>query len=489
MAASPAAAIAGKGPPMSRAQRWSRVAQNDVEVFAIEVSPGRSEEVLPHWRGLPIESISLLPSASDLFGAEIWVIEAAPSVTNEDFQADGILSIEGSAEHVFHSPRPAFPSARENTTPGIEGLDPAELQEVIRPVPVNDLQVELPLGAPSLALGPEVPASALDAGTFEQIMEFSQARTARRMVGGEGSIIVFIDSGIDGSRIPISRQAGGFSDSPDSDPWVDDYGHGTMVALTAAGDKATSGVDGVDPEAKIFSIKLRGNRKKAIPTASILKGMDKALQVANETDRRVILNNSWGLYGCKQLFHPCNILITRLLRAADEAGKMITTWSVGNNRELCDPNAVTGYCMNTTPWGVSVGAVDSMLEPQRYSAVGGQCYPLAPTVVAPTFGVLPWGSGFRDFGSQGGGTSQVAPQAAGALSLMSRAFPDAEGFELRAALRSGALPLNKDRPFEFYDPMTGSGLLRIADSIRAMPTARDHPSVEFERAFPTTIGA
>jgi len=473
---------------MMRTRRRSLVAQ-DLEVFAVEITPGQSEQVIRTWAGLALETVSLLESASDLLGSEIWVIEAAPSVSSGDLQADGVLSVEGSAEHVFYGPRAAFPVARENTTPGIEELEPAELMEVIRPIPVKDLHADLPLGAPSLSLGPEVPASALEGGTFEQIMEFTQARTAREMVSGEGSVIVFIDSGIDGSRIPLSRRAGGFSDSPDSDPWVDDYGHGTMVALTAAGDKATSGVDGVDPGAKLFSIKLSGNRKKAIPTASILKGMDQALQVANETGRRVILNNSWGLYGCKQLFLPCNILITRLVKAADEARKMITTWAIGNNRELCDPDAVTGYCMNTTPWGVSVGAVNSMLEPQSYSAVGGQCYPLAPTVVAPTFGVLPWGSGFRDFGARGAGTSQVAPQVAGALSLISRAFPDAENFELRAALRSGALPLNEDRPFEFYDPRTGSGLLRIADSLRAMPTARDHPSVEYERSFPTTIGA
>ena len=143
--------------------------------------------------------------------------------------------------------------------------------------------------------------------------------------------------------------------------------------------------------------------------------------------------------------------------------------------------------MNSLPWSVSIGAVDRELRPQFYSSQRGQCYPLIPTVVCPTYGMLPWARGFRDFGEQGGGTSSCAPMVSGALAILSSAFPKARNAELRAALRAGAMPLNPDRPYRYFDPGTGSGLLQVENSLARVTTAREHPTYGYELAFPTTV--
>lgn len=465
------------------------------EVYALEVQRGRSDDVMALLAGVAIERATFLPALSGLLKADIWVLEAGDSVTTDDLKVAGVNVVEGSAEHVFYGPpahdwpvstdMPAFPPPHENTTPGIGDLPPDEFLEVVRPVTVRNIRTDLPLGAPGLSLGPTAALQAFHSdAAFEEIMGLIQARGLEYP---GGSIIAIIDSGIDGTRLPEWKKIGGWTDVEGGDPWVDDYGHGTMVALTAAAEEEFAGFRGVDPTALLYSIKLGVTGNGSMPTASILKGMDAALQLAQDTRKRVVLNNSWGLFGCKQLFLPCDILITRVVRALESRSQMITTWAAGNNRHICDQQ-VTAYCMNTTPWSVTVGAVDSQLAPHFYSSGGGQCYQLQPTVVAPTYGVQPWGSSFTDFGSQGGGTSQATPMVSGALAILDSLFPRRNNLEMRAALRAGASPLNPNRPYVYYDPLTGSGLLQVANSIEEMPQARFHPTVQYERDFPTTIG-
>lgn len=465
------------------------------EVYALEVQRGRSDKVMALLSGVAIERATFLPALSGLLRADVWVLEADDSVTSDDLKVEGVTVVEGSAEHVFYGPPhedwpvtahvPEFPPPHEATIPGIGDLPPDEFMEVIRPVTVGNIRTDLPLGAPGLSLGPTVGLAAFEAdNAFESIMASIQARGLEYP---GGSIIAIIDSGIDGSRLPEWKKLGGWTDVPGGDPWVDDYGHGTMVALTAAAEEEFAGFRGVDPTALLYSIKLDVNDKGTMPTASILKGLDAALQLVQDTRKRVILNNSWGLFGCKQLFLPCDILITRVIRALEARSQMITVWAAGNNRHICDQE-ITNFCMNSSPFSVSVGAVDAQLVPHFYSSAGGQCFPLQPTVVAPTHGVLPWGASFSDFGAQGGGTSQATPMISGALAILDSLFPRRSNLEMRAALRAGAAPLNPDRPYVYYDPLTGSGLLQVAESIHEMPQARFHPTVKYERDFPTTIG-
>ena len=166
--------------------------------------------------------------------------------------------------------------------------------------------------------------------------------------------------------------------------------------------------------------------------------------------------------------------------AADNMNLMMSVWAVGNNNLLGCDAPVNGWCMNTTPVSYSVGACGLDGVKHTYSSVGGQCYPLTPLVVGPTQGVIPWGSGFRDFKSQGAGSSAAAPLISGALAILATEFPHLSNAELRAALRASAIPLGNDTQF---NPGTGAGLLQIDKAIQAAPTARKHPSYAYEQRF------
>jgi len=104
-------------------------------------------------------------------------------------------------------------------------------------------------------------------------------------------------------------------------------------------------------------------------------------------------------------------------------------------------------------------------------------------VVGPTFGFLPWGSGFRDFGEQGAATSSTAALLSGAIAILMTQFPDADNSVLRAALRAGASNVQVGRPFLLYDRMTGSGLLQIRRSLGAVKVAQLHYSYLMEKSL------
>lgn len=455
------------------------------EVYAVEITPGQSSSVLEAWRRLPILEQHFLAEVSRLLNRDVWVLVADPSLSSQDFHVPGVLSVEGSAEHVFYlRERPLFPPAQENTTSGLETLSSDGIQEVLRPIPVRNIYQDLPLGAPGLFLGPVVPE--ISSGSWREILDHIQAPLAWERSRGQRSIIAIIDTGVDGSRFPQWQRLAGWSDLAGDNPYIDPVGHGSLVAMLAAASGWVEDFVGVAPEALIFPLRLRANSKGAMPTASILRAMERVLQLARERRQRIILNNSWGLFGCKQLLLPCGILITRVIRAADELNRFLSVWAIGNNKHVC-AQAVTGYCMGTSPWSVSVGAVGRDLKPLFYSSSGGQCFPLSPTCVTPTYGELPWGSGFMDFGDQGAGTSSTTPMVSGALAILNSLYPRASNADLRAALRASARPLNPNRPYELYDPETGSGLLQIMDAIQAVPMARSHPSYAYERDFPTSV--
>ena len=104
-------------------------------------------------------------------------------------------------------------------------------------------------------------------------------------------------------------------------------------------------------------------------------------------------------------------------------------------------------------------------------------------MVGQTFGVLPWGHGFRDFGEQGGATSSCAPQVAGAMAILMTQYPEADNATLRAALRAGASNVALGQPPVPYTPATGSGVLQVRRSLEAVPWARFHPSYGMELLF------
>jgi len=456
--------------------------------------------------GRVIRSLSNLERLS---GAAVLIVEVPEPLTHKELEAlPGVRIVEGEFFHPFYScggqhppevPQPAqFPFYLPFVTPSdavasllqllppqvYKAAVPQPLLEAITAMPTAEsgaLQKfdvrEMPFGAPGLRLG--TPATAEQfrrAGDLARILETIRAPQAQRLTLGENAVIAIIDSGIDPSKVPGANRLGGWSDTG-ADPWVDDTGHGSMVAEIALA---------VAPKAQIISIKPGVSPTGAMSSMGTLSALDHLAGLAQELRTPIISNHSWGIFGVKNMQLPCSILHTRAVRLLDEEGLVITSWAAGNNGAFGQfPNL---YCMNSTKWSVSTGALDRLLRPHFYTSRGfGQCYPFQPTVSTVTYGILPWGAGYMDFGEQGAGTSSCAPQTSGALALMLSFYGPKPFRDLRAALRAGANNAILGFPGLPYHPATGAGLLQVDAALAAVPRASSHPSWLAEATIPTSI--
>lgn len=166
-------------------------------------------------------------------------------------------------------------------------------------------------------------------------------------------------------------------------------------------------------------------------------------------------------------------MAARLVRALDQGNQVTLSFAAGNNNLICGgvPSIVA---LNSTEGGFTTGALDQQGRPQAYSSRGpGQCSPLHPFVAAPTFGVLPWGTGWRDFGPGGGATSSAAAMLSCALSLLRGEYPQANNTDLRVALAASARKTPGSMPF--HDLATGFGMLQVDGALSALPGARWSP--------------
>jgi len=445
--------------------------------FAIEMQVGTANRVMSQLHQLGMREASRLDGFSYVLNSEVWVIDFADEnlTAGRIQQIPEVVGAEGQAEHIFY----ALPPMAEATEPGIGLLSPAEIGAIVAPVPDGNAAKNHPLGAPGFFAGHDVGVDVFrKSDDWDTVLEMIGAREAWQYNRGEGAIIGVIDSGMNMERLHPSQVLGIWQEEDHA--MSDEVGHGTMVTLSAVSQARVNGFEGVAPDAKVILLKPQPTAKKLMGTHDLMRATDYMLMYALETNQRVIVNNSWGLWGCKTLLLPCRILITRALVAADELNLMLSVWAVGNNNLLGCDAPVNGWCMNTTPVSFAVGACDLDGVKHDYSSVGGQCYPLTPIVVAPTEGVVAWGSGYKDFLTQGGGSSAAAPLVSGALAILVTEFPQLSNAELRAAIRASAVSLGGDPQF---NPGTGSGLLRIDAAIRAAPTAYTHPTYAYEQRF------
>ena len=145
---------------------------------------------------------------------------------------------------------------------------------------------------------------------------------------------------------------------------------------------------------------------------------------------------------------------------------MALVFPAGNAGIECSTqeNAIWGIA--STPKSISAAAMDARLRPQPYTSRGpGQCSQLHPTISVPTYGILPWGSGYRDFAHQGAGTSSAAALAAGAVALIYSALPEVGTEQIPEALARSAAPV-----FRENEPQIGAGLLQIQRALEDLMT-------------------
>lgn len=110
--------------------------------------------------------------------------------------------------------------------------------------------------------------------------------------------IAIIDSGIDGSH-PDLNVVGGYNATGGSTAnWNDGHGHGTHVAGIAAALDNDIGVVGVAPGARLWAVKVLGNRGTG-SLSNIIKGIDWVTAHANEIE---VANMSLGGQGVSAIY-------------------------------------------------------------------------------------------------------------------------------------------------------------------------------------------
>ncbi len=283
--------------------------------------------------------------------------------------------------------------------------------------------------------GPGGPPAPWLTKTQRDVMAHNRAAEAWATARGAGVTVGIVDTGVSAAvadfplakRSPLSTTFA-FADGP----WADAVGHGSMCAGIAAGTTAAGGrYDGVAPDALILS--LRSN----LYSTDIYKLYDHVL-THYRTGRfpgPVVLSNSYGMYTCEPpggmpRDHP----YLEIVRDAVAAG-IVVVFAAGNNHAagVCnhDPNA----CSPNTIWGVNsadevltVGTVNwdnamNLGEHGNSSRGPGEWHAARtkPDCVAPTYGEVVWGSGYRHM--EWWGTSGACPQVAGLAALLLSANP------------------------------------------------------------------
>jgi subtilisin family serine protease len=283
------------------------------------------------------------------------------------------------------------------------------------------------------------------------VMERIRAPQAHAISTGEGITVAVVDTGTAGSMKEFPRRSG-FSISPVyQDPWDDAVGHGTMCAAIACGTEVSGGLySGVAPDATLLSAR------------SILKATDLYLIYSHllrekrngSFPRGLVVSNSFGHYECQPPAYPHGHPYADLIRLCVAEG-IVFVFAAGNNHAfgLCDhaPDA----CAPNTIWGansmdevITVGTVDwngsnrepgaehanSSRGPGQWSRRGDK-----PDVVAPTYGKVAWGAGYRTM--EWWGTSGACPQVAGLAALLLARNPALTPDEIRNIVRGAAVPL------------------------------------------------
>jgi len=308
-------------------------------------------------------------------------------------------------------------------------------------------------GAPGLGAASPGPGNQY---CVRDVMEQIKAPAAWGTTRGRGVTIAVVDTGVDaGLREiePARRSPINLNTVHVNQHWMDAQGHGSMCAAIAAGSTAGGGrYDGVAPEATVLAARSPLN-------ATDLLNIFDAFLVERREGRLpgpLVITNSYAYYTCaspQDLPHEHPFMGGVL--AMIDTGAFVC-FAAGNNHHsvLCrhDP---TG-CGPNTIWGpsshdrvLSVGTVNRELTnrdpctPHANSSRGPGDWAVEfpkPDCVAPTYGEVSWGDGYR--AQDWWGTSGACPQVAGLAALILSVAPHLPPAEVARIIRASCMPLD-----------------------------------------------
>ena len=265
---------------------------------------------------------------------------------------------------------------------------------------------------------------------------------------GKNVKIAVLDTGIDYNHQDlVNNYVGGYNFVSNSTNTYDDNGHGTHVSGIAVALNNDSGVVGVAPEAKIYSLKILNSTGSGY-SSDIIEAIDWAINNGIQ-----VINLSFGTKN-----YPGTALEDAFARA-EESGIVVVA-SAGNN----------GTCSGTTTDIVnypakfdsvlSVGSVDSTNNHSCFSATGESLDISAPgasinsTKLGGTTGLY-------------SGTSMASPHVAGAAAvLIGAGVPDRNS---NGRINDDVRDILKVTAFDLgtvgLDGVYGYGLLKIDNAI------------------------
>lgn len=287
------------------------------------------------------------------------------------------------------------------------------------------------------------------------VMEHINAPSAWTVSKGKGVTIAIVDSGVDGSIDGFpNKSADSFCPLPDTNPWIDHLGHGTMCASIACAGK-TAKYPGVAPEATLLS----GRSNFA---ASEIYHIYRHLLVRKREGGfpgGLVVSNSFGHYACQAPTfadgsplpeaHPYVDLVRECVKEG-----IVFVFAAGNahadlwckhTANADSPNTI--WATNSIDEVISVGTVDWDETNQRDGAHANSSRGPGdwsknknkPDVVAPTYGEVAWGGGHEAM--EWWGTSGACPQVAGLAALMLAKKPGISPAQIVQALRASARSL------------------------------------------------
>ncbi len=291
--------------------------------------------------------------------------------------------------------------------------------------------------------------------SLRDVVEQIDAPAAWNTTRGAGVTIVIIDTGVSSvlrELRPARRSGLDLRTQYQGQHWQDPLGHGSMCAAIAAGSVSDGGrYDGVAPEAVVLSV------RSSLMSRDLTLIYDELIvaKAGGSLPGPLVISNSYGVRACKPLGmlpadHP---FLTGVTTAIDNG--IFVCFAAGNNHHDCLCNFDPRACSPDTVWGpnshdkvFSVGSVNRALTnrdpltPHVNSSRGPGEWAVAttkPDCVAPTYGEVPWGSGYRRM--PWWGTSGACPQVAGAAALVLSVAPHLDPAAVGDIIRHSCRPL------------------------------------------------
>jgi serine protease AprX len=281
---------------------------------------------------------------------------------------------------------------------------------------------------------------------------------------GTGTVVANMDTGVDGNHSDVGLKWRGGTNS-----WFDPYGqhstpedyaqgssgHGTgSMGIMVGGVSGYSGTAyGVAPGAQWVAVKMFDDAGNA-QLSDIHAGFQWLLDPDGDPytdDAPVVANNSWGFDG---QVNQCDTEFQQDIQTLKAAG-IGAVFSAGNLGQF----SATSVPPANLPESFSVGAVDDddlvLSSSSRGPSACGGTY---PNVVAPGDAILTAYPGGPFFYQSFSGTSAAAPHVAGAMALLSQAFPNASVETIEDAIEMTAVDLGDSGPDNDY----GYGRLDVA---------------------------